>query len=183
MTYYFLTSNEHKYKEAVELFEKHGLELEWLNESYDEIQGDTLEVVAMAAVKGVGRENVFIEDAGLFIDALKGFPGVYSSYVLKTLGNGGILKLLEGVENRGARFESIVAYTDGERVKIFKGVVRGSISHSPMGTKGFGYDPIFIPAGHTVTFAEDYELKTRTSHRMKSMIKLIDYLKEKKEVL
>jgi XTP/dITP diphosphohydrolase len=183
MKYYFLTSNEHKFREARELFEKHGLRLEWLRESYDEIQGDTLEAVAIAALKSVERENAFIEDAGLFVDALKGFPGVYSSYVLKTLGNEGILKLLEGVEDRGARFKSIVAYQAGEKVKIFKGVVRGNISHSPMGTKGFGYDPIFIPAGHTVTFAEDYELKTRTSHRMKSLMKLIDYLKEKKEVL
>ncbi|MDP6459992.1 MAG: RdgB/HAM1 family non-canonical purine NTP pyrophosphatase [Candidatus Hydrothermarchaeota archaeon] len=178
MNYYFLTSNEHKFREAGELFEKHGLKLEWMKESYDEIQGDSLEEVVMAAVKHIGREKVFIEDAGLFIDALKDFPGVYSSYVLKTLGNEGILKLLEGVENRGARFESVVTYKAGEEVKIFKGIVIGNISHSPMGTKGFGYDPIFIPARHNVTFAEDYELKRRISHRSVSMIKLIDYLKE-----
>jgi XTP/dITP diphosphohydrolase len=180
MTYYFLTSNEHKFREARELFEEHGLKLEWMNESYDELQGDTLEEVAMAALKSIERENAFIEDAGLFVDALKGFPGVYSSYVLETLGNEGMLKLLEGVENRGARFESIVAYKAGEEVKIFKGVVIGNISHSPMGAKGFGYDPIFIPAGHSVTFAEDYELKRRVSHRSISMMKLIDYLKEEK---
>ncbi len=183
MKYYFLTSNEHKFREAWELFEEHGLKLEWLKESYDEIQGDTLEEVAMAAAKSVRQENAFLEDAGLFVDALKGFPGVYSSYVLKTLGNEGVLKLLEGVADRGARFESVVAFKDGGEVKIFKGVVRGNISLSITGSMGFGYDPIFIPMGQAVTFAEDYELKTRMSHRMKSMMKLIDYLKEKKEVL
>lgn len=178
MKYYFLTSNKHKYMEALELFEKHGLKLEWINEDYDEIQGNTLEDVAKAAVESVGKENTFIEDAGLYIDALKGFPGVYSSYVFKTLGNKGILKLLEGVVNRRARFESIVAYKAEDEVKIFKGTVRGNISHEPLGSKGFGYDPIFIPLGHASTFAEDYELKTRVSHRIKSLMKLIDYLKE-----
>lgn len=180
MKYHFLTSNEHKYREARELFDKHGLKLEWINEGYGEIQGDTLEDVAKAAVESIQKERVFIEDAGLFVEALKGFPGVYSSYVLKTIGNKGILRLLEGAANRGARFESVVAFKAGDKVKIFKGVVRGIISLSPRGFKGFGYDPIFMPSGYDVTFAEDYELKTKTSHRMKSLKKLIGYLTEEK---
>jgi XTP/dITP diphosphohydrolase len=176
--YYFLTSNEHKFNEARELFAKHGLKLEWLRDSYPEMQGDSLEEVAREALKGVEKERVFVEDAGLFVEALNGFPGVYSSYVLRTIGNEGILKLLEGVANRRARFESVVAYKAGEEVKIFKGVVRGNISLCMRGSHGFGYDPIFVPEGYTVTFAEDYELKMRISHRVKSLKKLIEHLKE-----
>lgn len=178
MKYYFLTSNEHKFREARELFEEHGLKLEWIKESYEELQGDSLEKVAEEALKNMERENVFVEDAGLFVEALKDFPGVYSSYVLKTIGNEGILKLLEGVEDRRARFESVVAFKGKEEVKIFKGVVRGNISLSIRGSMGFGYDPIFVPEGHAVTFAEDYKLKRRISHRIISMTKLINYLKE-----
>ena len=175
--YVFLTSNGHKFREAEELFIEEGLALEWRRGSYPEIQGDTLEEVAMAAAKAL-EEGVFIEDSGLFIDALKGFPGVYSSYVLKTIGNEGILRLMEGVEDRGARFESVVAYRGRDEVKIFKGVVRGNISPSMRGSAGFGYDPIFIPEGHARTFAEDYAIKKKISHRVKSIKMLIRYLKE-----
>jgi XTP/dITP diphosphohydrolase len=176
--YYFITSNEHKFREAEELFTEEGLGLEWLRRGYTEIQGDTLEEVVRAAVEALDVEGAFIEDSGLFVDALRGFPGVYSSYVLRTIGNQGILRLLEGMEDRGARFESVVGYRGGGRVKIFKGVVRGNISPGIRGREGFGYDPIFIPRGHTRTFAEDYSVKRKISHRVKSIKKLIRYLKE-----
>lgn len=178
MRYLFLTSNEHKFMEARELFAREGLTLEWLRGSYTEVQGDTLEEVARAAAEAVDREGVFIEDSGLFIEALRGFPGVYSSYVLRTIGNEGILRLLRGVDDRGARFESVVAYRGRGEVKIFKGVVRGNISPGIRGSAGFGYDPIFIPEGHARTFAEDYGVKKKISHRVKSIKKLIRYLKE-----
>lgn len=174
--FYFFTSNRNKYLEAKEIFEKHGLKLRHISRSYPELQADTLEEVAATALETIEHERVFIEDSGLFVDALRGFPGVYSSYVLKTLGNAGILKLLAGAKNRRAEFRSVIGLKAGKSIKIFKGRVKGTISKKQKGRKGFGYDPIFIPSGYRKTFAEDFELKQKISHRSKSLGCLLEYI-------
>ncbi len=177
--FYFQTTNKHKFKEAKKIFEKYNLELEWIPEKYREIQASSLEEVAIESIKEIGKKNVFIEDAGLFIKALKGFPGVYSSYVEKTIGNEGILKLMKGIEERDAEFISIVAFLEEVsplRVKVFKGIVKGNISYEARGKEGFGFDPIFIPKGYNKTFAEDINIKMKLSHRKESIEKLARYL-------
>ncbi len=150
--------------------------LRWRKESYREVQASSLEEVVREALEEIPGDNFFIEDAGLFVDALSGFPGVYSAYVFKTLGNAGILKLLRGEENRRARFRSVVGLKLGGEVKLFTGEVLGSIAEEARGEAGFGYDPIFIPEGSTKTFAEDPELKQRVSHRRRALEKLAAYL-------
>jgi XTP/dITP diphosphohydrolase len=175
---YFITSNENKFKEAREIFAKHGIEIEQKHAPYHEIQADTLEEVVEEALKSIGEENVFIEDAGLFVDALDGFPGVYSRYIEDTLGNGAVLKLLKDVKERGAVFKSVVGYK-GNRIEIFAGEVAGDITHEEKGTAGFGYDPIFAPKGFNNTFAEDFNLKMRLSHRKQAMEKLAKHLAKK----
>src|SRR5512143_3112551 len=100
---YFVTSNKGKFEEARGIFEN----LEMRNIGYTEIQADTLEEVAAFGIKEVMNRleaPVMIEDAGLFVNALRGFPGVYSAYIQKTIGNPGILKLMEGVKDRDAAF-------------------------------------------------------------------------------
>ncbi len=176
-TIYFLTSNEHKFMEAQEIFERQGIKLKWLRGRYAEVQADSLEEVAAEALKSIKHKNVFIEDSGLFITALRGFPGVYSSYVHKTLGNEGILKLLRGEKNRSASFKSVAGFKGG-RVKLFKGEVKGFISTKARGNQGFGYDPIFVPLGYRETFAENYKLKNEISHRKKALEKLVEYISE-----
>ncbi|MEE8402231.1 MAG: non-canonical purine NTP pyrophosphatase, partial [Candidatus Hydrothermarchaeaceae archaeon] len=116
-----------------------------------------------------------IEDAGLFVDALGGFPGVYSRYIEDTIGNAAILKLLSDVKERGAVFQSVVGYK-GKTVEIFEGKVEGEIAEQQMGKGGFGYDPLFIPKGFNKTFAEDIILKMRLSHRKQAMEKLAKHL-------
>jgi len=115
----------------------------------------------------------FIEDSGLFIKALNGFPGVYSSYVFKTIGNEGILKLMRGVEDREAKFVCVIAYNDG-KVRIFKGEVVGKISNEMRGEHGFGYDPIFEYNGRT--FAEMGEEKDLVSHRRRAADEFFSWL-------
>jgi XTP/dITP diphosphohydrolase len=124
-------------------------------------------------------ENVFVEDAGIFINALSGFPGVYSRYVFDTIGNKGILKLLDGSENRSARFVAVIGYKpgDGGSIKLFKGEVRGFVSLFPKGESGFGYDPIFVPEGFKRTFGEDTIIKSQVSHRKRAAEGLMKYLK------
>lgn len=174
---YFITSNDNKFREAKEIFSEYGISIEQTPKPYKEIQADTLEEVVREALEGIDEEEVFIEDAGLFVNALGGFPGVYSRYVEDTIGNEAILRLLSDVKERSAIFQSVVGYK-GKNIKIniFDGKVEGEIAKEQRGKKGFGYDPIFIPKGFNKTFAEDITLKMRLSHRKQAMEKLAKYL-------
>ncbi len=171
----FVTGNRHKYEEAKKLLS----DIEMRHIPYPEIQADSLEEVAEYGIEFLRKKldcNFFLEDSGLFISHLNGFPGVYSAYVFKTIGNDGILKLMKDAEDREARFESVIAYYDGE-IHLFKGVCKGMIAENATGKKGFGYDPIFIPEGEERTFAEmESEEKNEYSHRGMAMKKFISYL-------
>ena len=124
-----------------------------------------------------------MEDAGLFIKSLEGFPGVYSSYVFFTVGLNGILKLMAGLEaeKRKASFKSVFAFSEPNQEPIlFIGECNGLISNEEKGTRGFGYDPIFIAEGETKTFAEmETKEKNRFSHRGKSLELVVNYFKGK----
>jgi XTP/dITP diphosphohydrolase len=129
---------------------------------------------------------VIVEDAGLFIDALKGFPGPYAAYAYKTVGNKGLLKLLQGVENRKAVFKAAIAYCEGETKApvVFVGEAEGEITVAERvgnGKSGFGFDPIFQPSGSAKTFAEmTLEEKNRFSHRAKAVRKFAEWYKKLK---
>lgn len=111
-----------------------------------------------------------MEDTGLFINELNGFPGTFSGWTLKKIGARGILKLLQGSNDRSAYFETCIVYTDGKQTLTSSGRCDGSISDQVRGSSGFGYDPIFIPTGYTQTFAESITLKNKLSHRYKSLL-------------
>ena len=168
---YFATKNKGKYAEAKQVASEHGIQLMHLNWNKHEIQDDNLSRIASLAAEVASREsekNVVAEDAGFFVNALQGFPGPYSSYVYETLGVQGILKLMQDVTERDAFFSSAVAYASrGHASACFEGIVRGSLCHAPRGSRGFGFDPIFIPTqGDGRTFAEmGIEEKNRLSHR------------------
>ena len=180
MKTYFATSNKGKFTEAKELFEKAGLELKQYKVDLLEIQSDSLEEISKASARNAFKslqKPLFVEDAGIFIKTLKGFPGPYSKYVFFTIGLEGILKLMDRVEERKAEFVSVVTYKDADKEKLFKGTCRGNITHKIKGQGGFGFDPIFIPQNHKKTFAEDFEFKKENSHRAQSVKKLADWLK------
>ncbi|MFA4640860.1 XTP/dITP diphosphatase [Pyrococcus kukulkanii] len=181
MKIFFVTSNIGKVKEAKAFLEPLSIEIEPLKISYPEIQADSLEDVVKFGIEWL-KDRIpgyfFIEDSGLFIEALNGFPGVYSAYVYKTIGLDGILKLMENVENRKAYFRSVIGYYNGN-VHIFTGTVQGKISYDKRGTHGFGYDPIFVPDGYEKTFAEmTTEEKNAISHRGKALKEFHRWLKE-----
>ncbi len=177
-----VTSNKGKFAEYNLIFKENGIELEHFNLKYPEEQLENLEDVARRSVcylTGIIKEKFFIDDSGIFIDALNGFPGVYSSYVQATLGNKGILKLMDGIENRRAVFRTSIAFYDGE-IHFFNGEVEGIISYMERGNKGFGYDPIFIPNGERRTYAEmETAEKNMISHRGIATLKLINFIKKK----
>jgi XTP/dITP diphosphohydrolase len=171
---YFVTSNKGKYAEAQAIFGN----LEQRDIGYTEIQADTLEEVALYGMKEVAsrlNEPVMLEDAGLFVQALEGFPGVYSAYVQKTIGNAGILRLMEGKADRSAYFKSVVAYAEpGMQTKLFSGEVHGQIGYEARGDGGFGYDPIFY-VGDMSLAEMALERKNQISHRAKSMCALCNW--------
>jgi len=175
---YFVTGNKGKFMEAEAIFD----DLVQKNIGYTEIQADSLEDVASYGIKEVMarlERPVMIEDAGLFIDALKGFPGVYSAYVFDTIGNQGILRLMDGTSNRRAVFRSVVGYAEpGMEPRLFQGQMPGQINFEPKGGGGFGYDPIFEVGGRTVA-EMSIEEKNEISHRAASMHALKEWLKSR----
>ncbi|MHA1310947.1 MAG: XTP/dITP diphosphatase [Candidatus Helarchaeota archaeon] len=187
---YFITSNDGKFKEAkLFLRENYNIEIERIKGiEVPEIQSDKLEEIAEFSLDFLLQKNKapqFVEDAGLFIEMLNGFPGPYSSYVYRTIGNQGILNLLKPIRGSNevkAYFKAVIAYYDFKNNKkvLFEGISRGLISDKIKGDKGWGFDPIFIPIkGNGMTFAEmGIENKNKYSHRIDALKKLGNYVKK-----
>jgi XTP/dITP diphosphohydrolase len=156
-----------------------------LDRSYPEIQTDRLEKVVKYAATVLDDEvkgDYLIDDSGLFIEALGGFPGPYSSYVQKRIGNAGVLKLMEGQKFRTANFETVFLLRMGQGHDVFHGECRGAIADRERGRSGFGFDPIFIPEGEARTFAEmSLKEKNAVSHRARAVDALVKHLAERKE--
>lgn len=178
---HFATSNAHKFKEAEEILRDAGVSLKRFDFRHTEIRSDSLEEVALEAAAAAYlqlKKPVFVEDAGLFIDALNGFPGTYSGWVFRKVGPQGILRLMQDSNERSAHFGSCIAYADGKGIKAFTGTCRGAISTRERGEGGFGYDPIFVPEGERKTFAESITLKNKLSHRYNSLLEFSKYLRK-----
>lgn len=143
-------------------------------------------------VKETCGYDCFADDTGLEIDALNGEPGVFSARYALPEGadismaerfKANIQKVLEklkGIENRRARFRTVISLNCFEQQYFFEGVVEGNILTEPMGDKGFGYDPIFMPLGYSKSFAEmSLDEKNLISHRALAFFQLRDFLKTK----
>ncbi len=177
----FISSNKHKYEEIKSMMENAGIEIQWINMKYEEIQEESIDKISLDSanklIKSIG-ENFFIEDSGIIIKDLQGFPGPYSSYVQKTIGNEGILKLMEG-RNREASFVTVVTYWNGARLHQFRGETNGTIATSIFEGRNFGYDPIFIPEGFNETVSLiPISRKNEISQRGKAIRSFIKYLKD-----
>jgi XTP/dITP diphosphohydrolase len=170
---YLVTSNQGKLREFRSALAPLGYEVEHSTEECDEIQADTLREVVLFCLeqlKDKGLGDFVIDDSGLFVHGLKGFPGVYSSYALRTIGLDGVLRLLDGVADRSAHFECCIGASIGGEHLTVTGRCDGSINFRPSGTDGFGFDPLFVPSGYSQTFAEiSIGEKNRISHRGKAV--------------
>lgn len=176
----FVTGNEGKVREAKTYLYA---DVEQFDYDYTEIQSQDLAEIAARGAREAYHEvgaPVFVEDSGLFVDALAGFPGPYSAYVEDTLGIDRVWHLVEPEADHGATFRSLIAYCDGTAldgaltviggdppVGIFEGRVGGTIV-PPRGEGGFGYDPIF--EFDERTFAEmTPDEKNDASHRGRAL--------------
>ena len=201
----FATNNKHKLEEIRSILGE-GFEVLSLSDigCHEDIPetSDTLEGNAMQKAQYVFDKYgyaCFADDTGLEVEALGGEPGIYSARYAALDGDDSIshdseanmaklLRKLKGIENRKARFRTVIALITnnplpigegmGERLQLFEGIVNGSIIKERRGGEGFGYDPIFQPEGYDKTFAElGNEVKNHISHRARAVQKLADYLK------
>lgn len=191
----FATNNEHKLIEIRKLLKGRynvvGLKEKGIDEDIPEdhftLEENALQK-AMFIYENYGQ-NCFADDTGLEIDILDGEPGVFSArysmtgdpvYPEMDTTKGNIRKVLEklsGNDNRRARFRSVIVLIRDGKKFYFEGIIEGSITASPSGDDGFGYDPIFLPEGYDRTFAEmDLDEKNRISHRAIAVSKLVDFL-------
>ena len=170
----FVSSNIHKFKEAKEILDFFGIPIQFFKLNLEEIQSNSIKEIAIKKAQDAFskcKKPLIIEDDGLHIDSLGGFPGPYSSYVHKTIGNKGILSLLK--KNRTAKFVSNITYCDKNSFEFFEGKLDGTISKSERGN-GWGFDPIFIPKNNKQTFAELID-KNNLSHRYKALKKFSNW--------
>ncbi|MFC2111152.1 RdgB/HAM1 family non-canonical purine NTP pyrophosphatase [Bacteroidota bacterium] len=191
----FATNNKHKIEEIRNIIddEKYGLKSKFKILSLSDIKcfddipetSETFSGNASQKARFVFENygyNCFADDSGLEIDALQGRPGIRSaryagenstqeSLIAK------VLSEMHGIENRKANFKTVVSLIIDDKENFFEGIVNGSIRKTPIGTNGFGYDPIFAAENYNITFAE-MELieKNKISHRARAIKKLIEYL-------
>lgn len=184
----FATHNKNKFKEVLTLI-PNGIELLSLNdinclediaETESTIEGNA--ILKAKYIKLKYGYDCFADDTGLEVEALNGAPGVYSARYAgeNSTSEENIKKLLlelEDRENRRAQFKTVIALCLNENTLLFEGICKGNILKSPMGSDGFGYDPIFKPLGYDQTFAQmDLSLKNEISHRGLAIKKLIAHL-------
>ena len=185
----FATHNQNKFLEVKALMPE-GIELLSLQDidCYEEIAetAETLEGNARIKaqfIKSKYQLNCFADDTGLEVDALNGAPGVYSARYAGPKRDAAanmnkLLTALENESNRLARFKTVIALELESESHVFTAACEGQISRSASGSEGFGYDPIFIPEGHTISFGEmTFEQKNALSHRAKAIDLLQVFLK------
>lgn len=186
----FATNNAHKLSEVAQVvgdkFELVTLRECGITEDIPENE-PTLEGNALTKARYVYSRtglNCFADDTGLEVDALNGEPGVRSARYA-TDGHDDeankrlLLERMQGVVNRAAQFRTAVALIVDGKEYLFEGIVRGDIACEEHGAGGFGYDPLFLPEGGALTFAEmSAEAKNEISHRGRAVRKLAEFLKQ-----
>ena len=188
----FATNNAHKLSEVQALlgdaFELVTLKECGITEDIPETAA-TLEGNALQKARYVFEKtgaDCFADDTGLEVEALGGEPGVHSARYATdghdfAANNRLLLKNLEGQSNRKARFRTVIALILEGKEYLFEGIVEGTIATSESGCEGFGYDPLFVPSGEIVTFAQmSAEAKNAISHRGRAVAKLVKFLKDGK---
>ena len=127
--------------------------------------------------------DCFADDSGLEVEALNNEPGIFSARYSGQRGDAinmnYLLQKMQGLANRNARFVTVISLLSKGKSYLFEGTIEGKLLAAPVGDNGFGYDPIFVPNGYEVTFAQmDVALKNKISHRALAMQKLIAFLKQ-----
>lgn len=150
-----VTGNWAKLVNTQNKLKPYGIDVDNIKMETIEIQADTAEEVAAYSAKYAAdllQKDILKIDSGLYVESLKGFPGPYTHYCEDTIGNAGLLKMMEGETNRKAEFREALAYCKpGEEPIVFSSITRGTIATKESGTYGWSWDFVFIPDGKDVT--------------------------------
>lgn len=178
----YVTGNWAKIASARQILEPLGIEVDNIKMDTVEIQADDVEDIAKYSAKWASEQlkcDVLKNDSGLFVEALKGFPGPYTHYADDTLGEDGLLKLLAGEENRRAYFKEVLAYCEyGKEPITFVGITPGTIALEKSGTYGWSWDFVFIPDGSEKALACYPDEERWKFWSLDSYKKLVDYLEK-----
>lgn len=187
-TLIFATNNQHKVDEINRVIGNHvhvitlkdaGIDID-IPEPHPTLEANATE--KSTTIHRITEQNVFSEDTGLEVFALNGEPGVksaryagdqkdFQANIDKLIAN------LEEKDNRKAQFRTVVSLIWNNKEYQFEGICAGTIANSQSGNGGFGYDPVFVPEGASVSFAEmTMDEKNKYSHRKKAIIQLVDFL-------
>ena len=168
MEVYFATSNKHKFAEACHILD---MKLRRIDIDLEEIQEVSVRKVAIHKANIAYRKlrkPVIVEDTGLHLKGLNGFPGALVKWLISNTGTGGVCRIADRLKNREAYAETCVAFHDGRKVRAFTGRIYGTIAKNPSGKTGFGWDAIFIPKGYAETFAQ-MDMKRKSSISMRGI--------------
>jgi non-canonical purine NTP pyrophosphatase (RdgB/HAM1 family) len=180
----FVTTNEHKRREVEGIL---GVELGRAAlgaQDVPEVQAlDFAEVAtrkARFAYEALGKPSypVLVEDSGLVIGAWNGLPGALTKWFLSSVGNEGLLRMLCGGDRRARAVCAVAVAGRGGEVRVFRGEVEGALAPEPRGEDGFGWDPIFVPEGSHLTYAQMGEAKNEDSHRARAFRQVRGWLEE-----
>lgn len=177
---YFVTTNMGKLREANHFL---GFGLRHARIEIGEIQSvSAAEIVRDKALKAYGKlgKPVIVDDTGLYVRCLRGFPGALVRWLLDAVGNEGICRLVDNYDDRTAYAETVIGFCDGRETRSFSARCHGAISGRPLGKLGFGWDRIFIPRGSELTLAEmTLDEKGTFAMRRMALLKLKSYLKKR----
>ena len=180
----YVTSNWAKVASAKQALEPIKYDIDNVKMDTIEIQADDVTEVAKYSAKWACEKlnkPVLKNDSGLFIKSLNGFPGVYTHYADDTIKEDGILKLMEGIEDREAYFKESLAYCEpGKEPIVFEGYTKGKIAKEKSGTYGWSWDYIFIPEGEEKTLACFEDDDRWKFWSLDSYKKLVDYLESRR---
>ncbi len=177
----FLTKNEYKFGEFKKLIEPAGHLVVKAAYSIDEIQTEDMEaLVTDKCVKAFARfkRPIFVDHTGLQFYFLDGFPGGLTEIFWNKLKNERLCEIIGRSSNPRVTATTLLGYCDGRRIHIFKGVIEGVVAPKPRGPEGFQWDPIFIPDGHSQTFAEMGDGKNEISMRKLAVDELLTHLRD-----
>lgn len=183
MNLHFVTSNQNKVKEAENILK---LKINKTDIDIKEIQAIEIEEIvkdkANKAYNLIGKP-VLVEDVGLYIKSWNGFPGALIKWILKTIGNEGLCKILQEYDRETTAKTCICIY-NGNDFQVFRGEVKGEITKQPRGENGFGWDSIFQPDGWNKTFGEmSQEEKDKISMRKIALLKMKEFLEKNPEFI
>lgn len=175
----FMSGNPHKVREVQQILAPIGVEIVPVSRKLEELQTEDVERLVrdklIKAFELIGRP-VFVEHTGLYLNGLNGLPAGLTQIFWDKLEADRFAALVKGLGDPSVVAKTVLGYCDGRQIHVFEGAISGRVPTSPAGSRDFQWDCVFIPDGHTQTFAEMDDAKNNISMRRKALDLFAGYL-------